>query len=67
MGDNQPRDNRGRFASSDNSEVAARNRHLLGFGSATPTPTKQLSRAAQERQAILKGVDARFGRRNVSH
>lgn len=68
----QPRDGHGRFVSGAVTEHvarrhAARTERLLSFGARTPQPEKHLSRAAQERQAILRGIDQRFGKRNVTH
>ncbi len=51
----------------DQKSVASHTGKLLSYGAPTPTPTKRLSTAAQERQAILRGVDQRYGRRNISH
>jgi hypothetical protein len=75
----QARDARGRFAGG--SEGAARNsgsypvaphdgQQSVGTHvSANPTPpnSRGISKAAQERQAILRNVDARVGKRNVYH
>lgn len=68
-GEAQTRD-AGRFpveSHADQKSVASHTGRLLEYGERTPQPTKRLSRAAQERQAILLGVDARFGKRNVAH
>lgn len=69
MSENQARDSRGRFASGGESD--ARNAGTYPVQShngqqSVGTHASRLS-AKQERIAILKNVDARYGKRNVYH
>jgi hypothetical protein len=72
MSENQARDSHGRFAGG--AEGAARNNGSYpvaahngqaSVGTHVAATSKGLTNAAQERQAILAGVDARAGTRNI--